>query len=127
MLTDADVTRIAQRIADTVDPVAVATFGSYATGTAHDQSDLDLLVIYQDLLVIYQRANRAPLRAAAVRRLLPSVLWPLDIHVFTPQEFESRALEYLSFELIIARQAKCYYRREDAPRLVPVLFQNDRA
>lgn len=118
MLTDADVTRIARRIADAVDPVAVATFGSYATGTAHDRSDLDLLVIHK-------RTNGAPLRAAAVRKHLRSVLWPLDIHVFTPPEFESRALEYLSFEWIIAQQAKIYYWRADAPQLVPSLFQSE--
>jgi predicted nucleotidyltransferase len=115
MLTDGDLTRMAQRLARALGPVAVGTFGSYATGTAHERSDIDLIVIHE-------QATRTPLHGRAVRRHLPNVLWPLDIHVFTPPEFERRALEHLSFEWIIVRQAKLYYWREDAPRLVPSLF-----
>jgi hypothetical protein len=80
-----------------------------------DQSDLDLLVIHE-------QSTGAPLHRRAVRRHLPGVRLPLDIHVFTPKEFERRALEYLSLEWIILRQAKLYYWRDDAPQLVPSLF-----
>jgi predicted nucleotidyltransferase len=115
MFTDGDITRMAQRLARALGPVAIGTFGSYATGTAHDRSDLDLLVIHE-------QSAGAPLHGRAVRRHLPGVLWPLDIHLFTPKGFESRALEYLSFEWIIVRQAKLYYWRDDACQLVPSLF-----
>jgi predicted nucleotidyltransferase len=115
MFTDADITRITHQLGRALGPVAVGTFGSYANGTAHDRSDLDLLVIHE------QTAG-APLHARAVRGHLPNVFWPLDIHVFAPKEFERRAREIQSFEWIIMRQAKLYYWREDAPRLVPALF-----
>ena len=117
MFTDGDITRMAERLARALGPVAVGTFGSYAMGTARDTSDVDLFVIHE-------RAKETRLDGRAVRRHLPGVLWPLDIHVFTPQDFEHQALEYHSFEWIIVRQAKLYYWREDAPQLVPSLFSD---
>ncbi|MNJ05842.1 hypothetical protein D3C73_1674380 [compost metagenome] len=39
---------------------------------------------------------------------------PLDVHVFTPEEFEADAREELSFAWIIAKQARVYYWTEEA-------------
>jgi predicted nucleotidyltransferase len=116
MLTEIDLERIAARLAQRLSPVAFGTFGSYATGLAREESDVDLFVIRDD-------AGRASLRGREVRRHLPGILFRLDIHVFTPRDYERRALEYMSFEWIIARQAKLYHWRSDAPRLVPSLFE----
>jgi uncharacterized protein len=102
MLSDDDIARIAERIARGYAPLVVGTFGSYAIGTARPQSDLDLFVIKQ--------TNEAPMaRRRAVQRLLFGVLHPLDIHVFTPGEFEDAATKELSFEWIIAKQARVFY------------------
>jgi predicted nucleotidyltransferase len=117
MLSEADLDRITARLAQRLAPVAVGTFGSYATGMAREESDVDLFVIRDGV-------GRASLRGREVRRHLPGVLARLDIHVFTPKEFEARALEHLSFEWIIVRQAKLYHWRADAPRLVPSLFNS---
>ena len=49
------------------------------------------------------------------------MLHPLDIHVFTPEEFEESAYEALSFAWVIARQARIYHWTEAAKQRVPSL------
>gem|GEM_PF-6090726 len=71
-------------------PLIVGTFGSYAVGTARDRSDLDLFVIKET-------PESPAARARAVQRLLFGILQPLDVHVFTPEEFEDTVYEELSF------------------------------
>ncbi len=115
MLTDHDISRIAHRIVQRTLPIAVGTFGSYGIGTAHEGSDLDLFVIRET------RESRE-VRARAVRRLLFGVLTPLDVHVFTPAEFEEALCEVQSFPWVIARQARMYYWTEEAARAVPSLL-----
>jgi predicted nucleotidyltransferase len=101
MLTENDMARIADRIALHFASLVVGVFGSYAIGLARNRSDLDLFVI-KDC------AERPPARQLPVRRLLFGVLHPLDIDVFTPEEFEETASMQLSFTWNIARQARLY-------------------
>jgi predicted nucleotidyltransferase len=115
MLSENDIRRITDRIARHYAPLAVGVFGSYAVHMAREHSDLDLFVIRES-------AEPSGARRRAVRRLLFGVLHPLDIHVFTPAEFEAAAQEALSFAWVIARQARLYYWTEEARRRVPALF-----
>jgi predicted nucleotidyltransferase len=115
MLTEGDIARIVARVVAGYRPLVVGTFGSYATGAARERSDLDLFVIKQT-------HERPAARKRAVRRLLFGVLHPLDLHVFTPEEFESTAYEPLSFACIIARQARLYHSDNGAKVQVPSLF-----
>jgi predicted nucleotidyltransferase len=114
MLSENDIARIAQRVAAGYGALAVGTFGSYAVGSAKPTSDLDLFVI---------KATPEPpsQRERAVRKLLFAVLHPLDIHVFTPAEFEETASDELSFTWIIARQARLYHFAAEAGPLLPSL------
>jgi len=115
MLSESDIVKISQRIADTYAPLAVGTFGSYAIGSAREKSDLDLFVIKR----ISQRPEAT---VHAVRSLLVGVFYPMDIRVFTASEFEGTVYEYLSFTWVVARQARLYHWTEDAGRLVPSLL-----
>jgi predicted nucleotidyltransferase len=115
MLSENDIARIIDRIVRHEAPLAVGVFGSYAIGTAHPGSDLDLFVI-KDC------AEPPAARRQAVRRLLFGVMHPLDIHVFTPSEFEHSAHELLSFAWVIVRQARIYHWTEEAKRRVPSCF-----
>jgi predicted nucleotidyltransferase len=115
MLTDGDISRIAQRIADRYGPLAIGTFGSYAIGAAKPHSDLDLFVI--------KETSESPsARRRAVCRLLVDVLHPIDLHVFTPAEFEETVNEELSFTWVIVRQAKIYYWNDRAAQVTPSLL-----
>jgi predicted nucleotidyltransferase len=115
MLSDGDISRIVDRIVARQAPLVVGTFGSYAVGTARAGSDLDLFVIKDG-------AERPLARRHAIERILFSVLHPLDIHVFTPEEFEETAYEALSFAWVIVRQARIYHATEEARRRVRSLF-----
>ncbi len=115
MLTENDIAVIARRIVAASAPLAVGTFGSYAIGSASDRSDLDLFVIKES----YERPEA---RARAVHRVLFGVLHPLDVHVFTPEEFEETAYEVMSFTWAIARQARIYHWSKDASGRVPSLL-----
>ncbi len=120
MLTDNDIARITLRIVQNVSPLAVRAFGSYGIGTAHEGSDLDLFVIRET------RESRKA-RARAVRRLLFGVLNPLDVHVFTPAEFEEATYEFQSFPWVIALQARIFYWTEEAALVVPSVLPRVRA
>src|ERR1035438_2405033 len=114
MLTENDIAAISRRIVDACAPLAVGTFGSYATGSACSHSDLDLFII--------KRGSRSAATARAFRCLLFDVLHPVDLHVFTAEEFEESVYRYLSFTWVIARQARVYYWTDDAGRFVPSLL-----
>jgi predicted nucleotidyltransferase len=115
MLTENDIARISRLIVKAYAPLAVGTFGSYAVGCARDRSDLDLFVIKET-------PESPAARVRAVKRLLFGVFHPLDVHVFTPDEFEDTVFEELSFTWVIARQARLYHWTEEARRLVPSLL-----
>jgi predicted nucleotidyltransferase len=114
MLSDDDIRRIVARIVEGCRPIAAGTFGSYAVGLARESSDLDLFVIQHTALP-------RPARRRDVSRHLFGVLHPLDIHVFTPEEFEADAQEALSFAWIIARQARLYHWSDEAAARLPSL------
>jgi predicted nucleotidyltransferase len=115
MLTEDDIGRIVARIVRGYGPLVVGTFGSYAVGLARPRSDLDLFVIKSSI-------ERGSARRRAVGRVLFGVLHPLDIHVFTPEEFEETVNDELSFTWLIVRQARVYYRAARAEQLVPSVF-----
>jgi predicted nucleotidyltransferase len=120
MLSEGDITRIGRRIVDGYAPLVVGVFGSYGMGTASEKSDLDLFVIKRT-------AERRPARRRAVLRLLAGILHPLDVHVFTPEEFAAEAPEELSFVWIIVRQARILHPTDaKATRLVPALASGGR-
>jgi predicted nucleotidyltransferase len=114
MLSENDIVRLASRIMKDYRPLVVGTFGSYAIGAARDASDLDLFVIKQTVEPARQRVR-------AVRRSCFDVLYPLDIHVFTPDEFEETAYEEMAFSWLIVRQARIYAWSDAAAEWVPSL------
>jgi len=114
MLTENDIARISRRIVESYAPLATGTFGSYAIGTPGERSDLDLFVIKQT-------REDPDARARAVRRVLFGILHPVDVHVFTPEEFEDTVYEELSFTWVIARQARLYHWTDEAGRRIPSL------
>lgn len=61
-------------------PEKIILFGSYAAGRAKDDSDVDLVVIKDTREPFHERQKKV--------RLLIRTTTPLDIFVFTPQEFE---------------------------------------
>ena len=74
---------IVKRIAQTIKPERIVLFGSRADGVVRDDSDIDLLIIYNGSLSKREVKFR-------IRRLFPHPDFSLDIFVLTPEEFDKQ-------------------------------------
>ena len=72
--------KIIQRIREAVNPVKIVLFGSYAYGNPSKDSDLDILVVVDDL-----ESTRRELRLK-IRKALREFLIPKDIIVVTEKD-----------------------------------------
>lgn len=78
-LTPSHLNEVVKRIVEAVDPAQIILFGSYAYGTPHKESDIDILVIMETDLPRHKRP-------VALNRVLAGLLIPKDILVYTPEE-----------------------------------------
>ena len=76
-----EIRQMAVDIAKAFDPDKIILFGSYATGNATAESDVDLLVIMES-------SDPPPLRSVGMYRLLNGYINPVEIMVRTPAEIE---------------------------------------
>ena len=95
--------RFARRIAERFDPEKIILFGSFAYGTPHEYSDVDLLVVMP---------TREELTKAARIQLAFEPVFPLDLLVRTPQRLCRRLAEGDSFlEEVMSKGIVLYEKR----------------
>jgi uncharacterized protein len=104
MANDTDLRWLVERIVALYDPDRIYLFGSYAKGTAHDGSDLDLLVVRPSPL---PRAHRGK-DLIAVLSTFPS---RFDVLFYTPQELEEELRDPYSFAVAAMATARCLYAK----------------
>ena len=93
----------AKRIADEFSPDQVVLFGSYASGTPTDDSDVDLLVVMpHDKLNVEQSLD-------ITRRVDCS--FPLDLIVRKPNEIRERLRQHDMFLTSILKEGTTLYER----------------
>jgi len=99
-----EIAQLTARIIEAERPDKVILFGSYATGTATENSDIDLLVIRRSALPRREREVRLtrPLFGSGV---------PYDLFVFTPEELEERLRRNGSFVQEILSTGQVVYQR----------------
>ncbi len=97
--------RFARRIAERFQPEKIILFGSYAYGTPHEESDVDLLVIMPAYSVIHQAIR---IEAAFERP------FSLDLIVRTPRQIERGLREDDWFLRDIVEQGKVLYEAPDS-------------
>lgn len=102
MLTDPEIDALVARVVDRIQPEKVMVFGSYAKGTAHVASDLDLCVILETSLPHARRAD-------SLRPLLGGYLVPVDVHVYTPDEVREYGSVEHSFLHSVMRSGRVVY------------------
>ncbi|SHJ42757.1 Nucleotidyltransferase domain-containing protein [Tangfeifania diversioriginum] len=90
MISQDKIEEIKQKIVNNFNPKQILLIGSYASGTQNNDSDLDLLIV-KDSDLPRQR------RAFNIRKSLIGNRIPMDILVYTPDEFESEKNEKYSF------------------------------
>ncbi|TMQ34177.1 MAG: nucleotidyltransferase domain-containing protein [Planctomycetota bacterium] len=96
--------RYARAIAEEFDPDQIILFGSYAYGTPHEDSDVDLFVI-MPARNQHDQAVRFRYRLAAP--------FPVDLIVRTPKQVQWRLQEGESFTTAIVSRGKILYEKDD--------------
>ncbi len=94
---------IVRRLQDALSPLAVYVFGSAAAGTLSPDSDVDLLV------VVEQSDQSFFQRGALAYRALRGIGVPVDVQVYTKDEFDSRAALPVSFERTVRTKGRVIY------------------
>ena len=97
--------RYARAIAEEFHPDKIILFGSYAYGTPHEDSDVDLLVVMP--------ARNQHDQAVRIRWRL-SAPFPVDLLVRTPKQMKWRLEEGESFTTTIVSKGKVLYEKDDA-------------
>ena len=95
---------IRERIVSAVDPLRIIMFGSRARGDARHDSDIDLLVVLQE---VTDKRNMA----IKIRSLLRDLPVGKDVIVTTPQEIQLRGHLVGSILRPALREGKILYER----------------
>jgi len=101
---DLRIQQITRRLVEHVRPIKIVLFGSYASGAATADSDVDLLVILESDL----RRDR---RQEAISRVLRPHRFPMDILAYTPAEVQTCLNKPASFIRHILETGKVLYER----------------
>ncbi len=97
--------RYSRAIAEEFHPDKIILFGSYAYGTPHEDSDVDLLVVMPTW------SQHSKVRSKSAGGCRPR--FPLDLMVRTPKEMAWRLEEGESFTTTIVTQGKVLYEKID--------------
>ncbi len=90
MISQNDIEKLVQTIVSAYKPEKVLLFGSYAKGTATENSDVDLLLVKDTNLPPHKRTGE-------ISALLKGILFPLDIIIYTRNEFEQQSNQKYTF------------------------------
>jgi predicted nucleotidyltransferase len=94
---------IVRRLCAALAPERIYLFGSCAYGAPGRDSDVDLLVVVpESRLGFYQRATEAS-------RALDGIAVPIDVLVYTREEFDGRASLSVSLERTVLNKGKLLY------------------
>jgi predicted nucleotidyltransferase len=104
LVTEQLLLEVVRRILTIGSPHKILLFGSHAKGTAHSDSDLDLLIIEESDMPRYQRSGR-------YRRALCGVFPAKDIVVWTPQEVEEWKSVPNAFISTVVAEGRLLYER----------------
>lgn len=91
-----------ERIVSKLSPRAIILFGSASNGTADDDSDIDLLIVMETDL---NKSDRFVLARGAIGRIGT----PVDVLVYTPDEFESESSKANSFAKEVVDTGRVVY------------------
>ena len=96
--------RFVRQVAEKFKPDKIILFGSYAYGTPHEDSDVDILVI----MPAYNQGSKA----RRIRWEVPAP-FPMDLIVRTPETLRWRLEEGDSFLREIVSKGKVLYEKAD--------------
>ena len=100
---DQVLSEVVRRLRQALTPQAIYLYGSCALGTPGPDSDLDLLVVVADADEDFFT------RSARAYRALQGIGVPVDVQVYTRNEFDSRAALPVSFERTVRTKGRVLY------------------
>ena len=100
----AQIENISNKIVREIHPEKVILFGSHARGNQTTDSDVDLIVVNKTNLPKHKRSIE-------IRRLFFRKAIPMDIKVYTPDEFEKERINRFSFLNSVLKESKVLYER----------------
>ena len=104
MIDSNKISEIATSIATKFNPDKIILFGSYANGTQHEDSDIDLLIFQETDLPMQKRGYD-------IRMSLIGSMMPFGILVYTKSEFEQENDRSFSFLKTAMKNSKLLYER----------------
>lgn len=105
MITNEQIEQVKQRLIQTYDPLAIYIFGSYARGTATEDSDLDLLVVVDD----YAEDRYKDLVKG--HKSLIGLKVCKDLLLYNKKQFEESSADRLSLCHKISKEGKRIYAK----------------
>ena len=105
MIESKIITEIINKIALGYNPDKIFLFGSYANGKQSEDSDIDLLIIKE---TTEPRCKRS----VEIQKLLKGSKLPVDIVVYTNDEFENGKRQSLSFINSAIKDSQLLYERK---------------
>lgn len=106
MISKAKISELVDKISQNYKPDRILLFGSYANGTANEDSDLDFIIIKQTSTPKHKRGRE-------VRRFLLGSNVPIDLKIYTPSEFDSECILDYSFLNSAIKASEVLYERKD--------------
>lgn len=102
MITEEKISDIVNKIVHFYNPDKIILFGSYAKGFANEDSDIDLIIIKKTEVPKQKRGRE-------IRKYLFGSLVPMDIKVYTPDEFNNDLTNPYSFIYGVIKDSKMLY------------------
>ncbi|MFH1004744.1 MAG: nucleotidyltransferase domain-containing protein [Bacteroidota bacterium] len=106
MITIEKISDIVNKIVHCYRPDKIILFGSYAKGHANEDSDLDLIIIKNTNLPKQRRKRE-------IRKYLYGSFVPMDIKVYTPNEYDQDLSDPYSFLYGDIKDSKILYEIKD--------------
>jgi predicted nucleotidyltransferase len=100
---------VAERLGTAAHAERIILFGSYARGTATENSDVDFLIIAESDVPRFKRSR-------ALYLMFRPYPFPMDLLVYTPQEIEISSRTPVSFISEVLREGRIVYVRGDGSR-----------
>jgi uncharacterized protein len=105
MISSEKISDIVNKIVQFYQPKKIILFGSYARENATEDSDVDLIIIKNTELPKQSRGRE-------IRKYLFGSLVPMDIKIYTPDEFSNDIKNPYSFLYSALKDSKILYEYE---------------
>jgi len=99
-----EINEAVSRVVEGINPLKLVLFGSMASGENKPESDVDLCVISEKVASQSEEAVR-------VRKIMGKILFPVDILVFSRENFDKRKDIWGTIQYEVDKKGKILYER----------------